>query len=263
MSRSGPPFTVTGKVGPLVAVALHAGHDLRAEVADAMALDDATRRREEDPGTERLTDVASLRAIAHRSRFEVDLNRARDGAVYAGPDEAWGLEPWRRPLPHDVVARSLEIHDAFYAAMSDRLDDVAASTPFVVLDVHSYNHRRAGPDRTPAPAAGNPAVNVGTGSLDRARWGHVVDRFMSELGGQEVDGHRLDVRENVRFRGGYFARWVNDRYRGRGCALALEFKKVFMDEWTGEIDDGHVRQLRHALAAVVPAVLREVEAGRP
>jgi hypothetical protein len=28
----------------LVAAALHAGHDLRAEVADVIALDDATRR---------------------------------------------------------------------------------------------------------------------------------------------------------------------------------------------------------------------------
>jgi N-formylglutamate deformylase len=65
------------------------------------------------------------------------------------------------------------------------------------------------------------------------------------------------VRENVRFRGGHFPRWVNGTYGERGFALALEFKKVFMDEWTGELDEPAlvelVRALQHALPAVVDA----------
>jgi hypothetical protein len=47
-------------------------------------------------------------------------------------------------------------------------------------------------------------------------------------------------------------RWIHERYADTGCALALEFKKVFMDEWTGEPDDEHIAELGRALLAVVP-----------
>ncbi|MDQ3079598.1 MAG: N-formylglutamate amidohydrolase, partial [Pseudomonadota bacterium] len=34
------------------------------------------------------------------------------------------------------------------------------------------------------------------------------------------------------------------RYPGVGCAIALEFKKFFMDEWTGEPDPAELRAMR-------------------
>jgi len=257
----GPAYAIGGTPGPVVAVALHAGHELRAEVAALIGLDEATRLREEDPGTDLLTTVGSLHAVVHRSRFEVDLNRPREGAVYRTPEQAWGLDVWSSPLPEDVCVRSLAIHDAFYADLAARLDELAAVGPFVVLDLHSYNHRRDGADRPASPTAENPEVNVGTGSMDRDEWGPLVDRFIAELGGQEVNGHRLDVRENVRFRGGHLARWAHDRYPGRAGVLAVELKKVFMDEWTGEIDRRHLDRLRTALAATVPAVVDALAVG--
>ena len=76
--------------------------------------------------------------------------------------------------------------------------------------------------------------------------------------GASVRGRRLDVRENVRFRGGELSRWVHRRFAGRGCALAIEFKKVFMDEWTGALDEQHLEELREALASVVPALIEEL-----
>jgi N-formylglutamate amidohydrolase len=237
---------------------VHSGHELRPEVADAIALDDATRRREEDPGTDRLTAVAPTRVTVNRSRFEVDLNRPRDQAVYLRPDDAWGLRLWRRPLAANLVARSIEIYDAFYAALAEHLDAVAEAGRFVVLDVHSYNHRRGGSNAPPEPEAENPEVNVGTGSADRARWAPLIDRFITDLARQEVDGHRLDVRENVRFQGGHLAEWVDNRYPDRACALAIEFKKTFMDEWTGEIDEAHLEALGRALAATTPGLLDEL-----
>ena len=45
--------------------------------------------------------------------------------------------------------------------------------------MHSYNHCRE--NRTPADPAQNPEINVGTGTVDRARWGHVVERFLADL----------------------------------------------------------------------------------
>jgi hypothetical protein len=105
----------------------------------------------------------------------------------------------------------------------------------------------------------NPDVNVGTGTVDRTRFGALVDRFVAELREQWGAGHRLDVRENVRFRGGHFSRWVHERYPGRGCALAIEFKKTFMDEWTGVVDEDHVAQLGDALRDTLPVLRRALE----
>ena len=259
------PFTIEAGEGSVVATAIHAGHDLRPEVAERTALDEATRRREEDPFTDRLTVVAGHRVVAHRSRFEVDLNRDRADAVYRRPEDAWGLEVCRSPLPSEVVERSQALHDDFYAALADLLDDLAGRGPFVVLDLHSYNHRRDGAVAPPAPPEGNPEVNVGTGSLDRDRWGRVVDRFMDDLeaAGTDALGRHLDVRENVRFKGGHLSRWVHERWPRRGCALAIELKKTFMDEWTGEVDDDHLARLATALRATLPGLVEtSAEVGR-
>ena len=248
---------------PVVATAIHAGHDLRPAVAACTALDDATRLREEDPFTDSLTSVGGSTVMVHRSRFEVDLNRSRDEAVYQTPDDAWGLELWRETPPADEIERSRALYDDFYLELGHRLDALAERGPFVVLDLHSYNHRRDGADAPPAPHEENPEINIGTAALDRARWSRVVDGFIEHLTRQEVGGRRLDVRENVRFRGGELCRWVDGRYRETGCALAIEFKKVFMDEWTGELDQRHLEDLRGALASVVPALVEDVQCPAP
>jgi N-formylglutamate amidohydrolase len=257
-----PAYSIVVNGSPLVAVAVHAGHTLRPEVANLIVLDDGTRRREEDPGTDRLTSIVSNRVVVDRSRFEVDLNRPRDSAVYERPEDAWGLRVWRDRLPGDVASRSLAIHDAFYTELGAHLDVLAAAGAFVVLDLHSYNHRRDGIDASPAPVAENPEVNVGTDSIDWSRWAPLVEGFMVDLAQQEVSGHRLDVRENVRFRGGHLARWVNERYAARGCALAIELKKTFMNEWTGDIDDVHLDALRGALAGTTRGLLDALELAR-
>ena len=96
--------------------------------------------------------------------------------------------------------------------------------------------------------------------LDETRWRQVADRFLEAFAAQEVRGRPLDVRENVRFRGGELSSWINGRYAGRGCALAIEFKKVFMDEWTGELDEEHLTELRGALVKVLPELLEAVQA---
>ena len=250
-----------GSALPLVMTAIHAGHDLRPAIAERMVLDDRTRRREEDPFTDRITRAGGLPIVVHRSRFEVDLNRPRHQCVYEHPDDAWGLEVWGEPLTEEQVERSRRLHDAFYAMLDGFLDDLAPRGPFVVLDIHSYNHRRAGADQPPEPVEENPEINVGTGSLDRDRWGHIVERFMGDLAQQRVAGHSLDVRENVRFEGGYLSQRVHERYPESGCALAIELKKVFMDEWTGTPNHQHLDELTAAFEASVPLLLGELACG--
>lgn len=244
----------------VVAVAVHAGHGLRAEIAAIMALPDSSRLREEDPGTAEWAARFPTRLVANRSRFEFDLNRPRNSAVYVRPDDCWGLDIWRRPLTPEVQGRSLEAYDAFYAVLAGILDRAQeAFGQFIVYDLHCYNHRRGGPTAPPADSTGHPDVNVGTGSMDRARWGPVVDRFMAELESVPVPHGRLDVRENVAFKGRQLARWVHDRYPETGCALAIEVKKFFMDEHSGEIDGPLCRAVGDALAATVPAVVDELD----
>ncbi|MBU0678352.1 MAG: N-formylglutamate amidohydrolase, partial [Verrucomicrobia bacterium] len=124
-----------------------------------------------------------------------------------------------------------------------------------VLDIHTYNHRRNGPDGEPADPAANPEVNIGTGTMDREQWAPLADRFITDLRSFDLNGRHLDVRENVKFRGGFFSRFIHEHFPKSGCSLAIEFKKFFMNEWTGELDNAMHDQIREALASAVPGLL--------
>lgn len=53
--------------GPVVATSVHAGHDVRPEIAEVMVLDEETRLREEDPHTERIAEAVESRMLTSRS----------------------------------------------------------------------------------------------------------------------------------------------------------------------------------------------------
>lgn len=249
----------TGADSPLIATAIHDGHDLRAEVAAIMRLSDEERLREEDPYTSDWVDVAETRVIARRSRFEVDLNRPRDEAVYVTPEDCWGLDVWKEKPSAEIIEKSLAEYDAYYE-MLGRLcaEKQEKHGKFAVFDIHSYNHRRDGADAEPADPEENPEINIGTGTMDRKRWSRLVDRFIYDLSSFDFMGRKLDVRENVKFKGGYQVRWLHENFPDAGCGLAIEFKKFWMDEWTGEKNPEFVRALRAALASTVPGVLEEL-----
>ena len=246
--------------GPLVAMAIHDGSDVRHDVLRHMVIDRQSRLREEDPHTASWTSIVPTRIVGTRSRFEVDLNRPRDQAVYRTPDDAWGLQVWDGTLPDDAAARSLEEYDAFYEALHELFGDLRERYGrFFVYDLHSYNHLRDGSEALPADPKGNPQVNVGTGTMtDRARWAPVIERFINDLSGFEFPGGRLDVRENVRFRGGNCARWAHQTFPDSACILSLEVKKFFMNEWTGAVDRELLGALGRAFESTVPGVLEEL-----
>lgn len=239
-----------------MATAVHAGHDLRPELQEIAALTTGERRREEDPHTDQFTEPFCSRVTVSRSRFEVDLNRPRSEAVYRTAEQAWGLEVWQHPLTDEQVAPSLASHDAFYNRMADLCDGLARRGRFVVLDLHSYNHRRGGPTEPAAPEEENPDVNLGTGTLDTETWKALVDRFVVDLMGGLPPS--MSFGENIRFQGGYLSKWVNERYPTRGCALAIEFKKTFMDEWTDEVDRRRMDQIVAGLEGTIPGLLEDL-----
>ncbi len=255
--------TQGGGASPVVGTAIHDGHAVRPDLLDRMRISEDGRLREEDPFTGMMIGDLQNRIVFHRSRFEIDLNRARDGAVYLRPEQAWGIEVWREQPSPAMVAESLAIHDAYYAMLETYLREIEERLGrFVVLDIHSYNHRRAGPDKDPTDPEAAPDINIGTHSMDRERWAPVVDAFLDVARNFDFPGRRLDVRENVAFEGrGEQTRFIHERFAENGCALAVEFKKVFMDEWTGMPDPRAIAALRALVKASVPALeraLREV-----
>lgn len=88
------------------------------------------------------------------SRFEVGLDRGAYDAVYRRPGQCLGLGVWREPLPAAGIDASLRYHHAFYAVFGQMLDELhAMHGRYLVLDVHSYNHRRYGAGTPPTPQA--------------------------------------------------------------------------------------------------------------
>lgn len=252
-------WTLRKGKNPLVAAAIHDGHVVREEVRRLMALTAEERLREEDPFTGSWTQVTDTQVIGLRSRFEVDLNRPREKAVYMSQEDSWGLRTWKVEPPQEIVERSLAEYDAFYAEMYRLMRDLEQQHGrFVVFDLHSYNHYREGSSGPPADPEKNPDVNVGTGTMERDRWAPIVDRFIQQLSSFDFLGRTLDVRENVRFRGGNFPRWIHQNFPATGCALAIEVKKFFMDEWTGKPDHEQLKAVRQALESTVPGVLEEL-----
>lgn len=240
---------------PLLATAIHAGHAMRAELAERSALTPEERLREEDPFTDRWVSVSDTTIVGTTSRFEADLNRSPDLAIYRGPEDAWGLKLWERDPDEEAHGRSRERYAATYAAFGDLLDAMLdAHERVVIYDIHSYNHQRKGPGVF-ADTETDPDINLGTANLDRAVWGGVVEELMHGLRRPMADGRRLQVAENVKFKGGWFTRWAFERYGDRVCPIAIEFKKIFMDEWTGVPDEACITGLHTLLKATVPSVI--------
>ena len=129
---------------------------------------------------------------------------------------------------------------------------------FVVFDIHSYNVLRDGPNSPPADPNLNPEVNIGTGTMDREYWAPIVDRFISDLGAYNYFSRKLDVRENIKFKGGYFPKYIHEKFPESACVISIEFKKFFMDEWTGNLYEDKFEHLKSALNFTTQGVMSEL-----
>lgn len=247
-------FTIHRGASPVLGTAIHNGHEVRHDVEEQMALPEDERLREEDPFTEFAIRDLPNRIAFHRSRFAVDLNRPRDKAVYLSREQSWGLDVWEDPPGPEVIAQSLQMHDHYYLMLKTVLRELEEQYGhFVVLDIHSYNHRRDGAKAPATDPELMPEINIGTFSMDRGKWAHVVDPFMDKLREFEFRGHKMDVRENVAFQGkGEQTRFIHDTFPDTGCAIAIEFKKFFMDEWTGMPDREALVAMRTMIRSTLP-----------
>jgi len=248
---------------PLLATAIHDGHLISEDLANLFALKESDQLREEDPFTAIWTSITGNTIIAHHSRFEFDLNRPPEKAVYIEPSDAWGLEVWKTTPSATIINRSrqryTEIYQNFHIAVTELVNRYNG---LVVFDLHSYNHRRNGPDAPPEDKTMNPEINLGTGNMDRIYWGSLVNRFISDLQGYDFIDRQLDVRENIKFKGGYFSKWLQENFKESVCCLSIEVKKFFMNEWTGEPNHSIINAIGEALKATLPGIIEELSKRR-
>ncbi len=248
-----PPWDIVVQPGPVMVTAIHAGHSIRPALRPWLELPAEERLREEDPLTDYFLPAGDTIFRANRSRFEFDLNRPPETAVTTDPDVTWGLKIWDPDMPETEKKRSLGLYQSFYDWVSDRVETmIAEHGRILVVDIHSYNHRRAGPDETPADPAGNPDIDLGATTLDKRIYGGLVDEIAQGLRSRKVAGQVPDVRTNVRWEdGGHFPEWLHAQYGEAACVLTLEYKKVFMNEWGRKADIIALQDLREGFLVAI------------
>jgi N-formylglutamate amidohydrolase len=222
------------ELGPIIGVAPHHSHRVRKPTVERMAIDEADRLYEEDPYTERFVAATAHRITPNQSRYEVDVNRPPHEAVYMGPEMAWGATIWAEDPPRELVETSMERWHEFHAILDQAVQHaIDTYGRAIVLDLHSYNYQREG--ATDWRTDEKPVVNLGTRYLqldEETR--ELKDWFLDQLDQVTVLGEEALVEENSVFYGGYVNRRLSRKY-GEDClTLSVEFKKVFMDERTGQ-----------------------------
>lgn len=239
--------------GPVLVTAIHAGHTIRNSLRPWLRIEEHARLREEDPLTDFFLPAGDTIFCANRSRFEFDLNRPAEKAVTVDPDDTWGLRIWDRELPQAEIDASLALHRQFYTVMAERVEAmIAEHGRILVLDIHSYNHRRVGATGPSAPQAENPDIDLGATTLNKAVYGDLLDQFAQGLRSRPVSGKSPDVQVNVRWEdGGNFPEWLHATYGDAACVITLEYKKIFMDEWGQEADILALQDLREGFQAAV------------
>ena len=247
---------------PLIALAIHNGHHMPPELAEITTVPEKIRLMEEDPYTGTIAARFANHVIVNDSRFAVDLNRPVQKSVYREPDDCWGLKVRSVDIQAGLLYRLHHSHEEWYEMLAYQLDRMLLFHPEIfVLDLHSYNHRRGGPGAEPDPQAENPDLILGRSNLGAEQYPK-IEKLRERLNGQPWNGIELDCRCDVKFSGGYLPRWVNSRYEGRVTCLAVEFKKTWMDEHSGELCEKAFTELKDIFVREFLAFLRFDLGGR-
>lgn len=229
-------FQLLDESQPLLALAIHAGHQICPELIEHTGISEEDRLREEDPFTDQIAAMYPNAITLNSSRFTIDLNRPREKALYLKPKDCWGLPIKRKKLPADTIKQLYRDYDQWYAHLDYCVNRLLQHSPFlIVLDLHSYNYRRFGPLALPEPQIQNPDIILGRNILPQNLYPK-VETLRQLLDGQDLMGYKIDCRCDVKFPGGHLSRYLNHNYQGKILCLAIEFKKIFMDEWSGKLN---------------------------
>ncbi|HRY83660.1 MAG TPA: N-formylglutamate amidohydrolase [Candidatus Cloacimonadota bacterium] len=229
---------------PLLALAIHNGHEIREDLLKLTKVNDADRLREEDPYTGEIAELFTNHIVVHTSRFEADLNRNPANAIYQSPEDCWDLDVRVSELPPKLLDKIYSDYREWYAVLYHQIHQLIQRSGFlIILDLHSYNHRRGGPDAAPAPQESNPDIILGRSNLPEKYFPRIAD-LRSRLDAKQVCGRPLDCRCDVKFTGGALSRKLNQDFSENVLTLAIEFKKIWMDEHSSEVNQRMFTELK-------------------
>ena len=206
---------------PYACGAVHDGHQFRKELWDNCIHTEYERWFEEDPATKEMVKTHPIVIAGMDSRFEYDLNRAPETAIYT---DAWGKQLWHNPLPENQREKSLQKHVNFYKivhALISKLEEKFGVC--IVYDMHSYNWKRW--DREV------PTWNLGTANVDNNRFGNEIESWRSILEKMPLPNDiKSTSKINDTFQGnGYFLKFITNNFKNT-LVLATEIAKVYCDE---------------------------------
>lgn len=203
--------------------AVHDGHQFRNELWDNCLHTEYERWYEEDPATKEMVASQPIVIAGTDSRFEYDLNRAPENAIY---EDAWGKQLWKTPLSEQMRQKSLQKHTNFYKvvhALIHKIEQLFGCC--VVYDMHSYNWKRW--DREV------PTWNLGTSNVDQKRYKDEIESWRALLGEMKLPNDiKSTSKVNDTFQGnGYFLKYITQNFN-HTLVLATEIAKVYCDELT-------------------------------
>ncbi len=207
---------------PYLCGAVHDGHQFRKELWDNCLHTEYDRWFEEDPCTKEMVNTHPIVIAGCDSRFEYDLNRDPENAIY---EDAWGKQLWESPLTEEQHTLSLDKHATFYVVVHALLTKLEEKFGHVIVyDMHSYNWKRW--DREV------PVINLGTSNIDNKKYGVFAESWRESLS-QLVLPHGIDATSKINdtFQGnGYFLKFITKHFK-QTLVLATEFKKIYCDEY--------------------------------
>ncbi|OIQ36116.1 MAG: hypothetical protein BM563_11405 [Bacteroidetes bacterium MedPE-SWsnd-G1] len=228
---------------PLVCAAVHDGHQFRKSLWSNCLHSEYDRWFEEDPCTKEMIQTFPIVIAGCDSRFEYDLNRAPETAIY---EDAWGKKLWKEQLPIKERELSLTKHTSFYKVVHALIDQLEKIYPSVlVVDMHSYNWKRW--DREV------PTINIGSANIDNLRFGEDVELWREQLSKMILpNGIKSTSLINDTFQGnGYFLKYITLNFNN-SLVLATEVKKIYCDELDQIIFPEVVRAIEKELKEILP-----------
>jgi len=242
-------------------VSMHSGHHVRKDILEIMAVSEEDRFREEDPYTDRFISGFPIRIYGRDSRFEYELNRNPYRAIYDYNKLQWGLTVWKREVTEEEKAISLKKHREFHVLLEMVCRYLLSQHSHALLfDMHAYCYQRE--TRQAWYEDERPEINIGTGAVNREIFEPAIACFRNNLQRTRIDDRPLRISENEIFYGGYLSRHLSRIFHKRLLVLAIEYKKIFMDEWAGtlyqDVLDKLIRDFRRAVDRAVDTCLSTI-----
>ncbi|MFK7747780.1 MAG: N-formylglutamate amidohydrolase [Kordia sp.] len=237
-------FTIKiDKYVPFACGAVHDGHQFRRELWQNCIHTEYERWFEEDPATKEMVQTHPIVIAGMDSRFEYDLNRAPESAIY---EDAWGKQLWHTPLSDEMKQKSLAKHANFYKVVNALIAKLEEKFGIcVVYDMHSYNWKRWEREV--------PTFNLGTGNVDNERFGAIIESWRAMLSKINLpNGIASTSKINDTFQGnGYFLKFITQHFSNT-LVLATEVKKIYCDEIDQIMFPEVVSAIETALKTLIP-----------